>query len=200
MSWLAPLLALIQALVADRTRLALENAALRQQIIVQKRSAKRAKIEGSDRIFWILMRRMLHTWCDTLIPVEPESVGCALLTLNGIARALDTTGIASRNAESQGEPIDPEIIELIKRMSEDQVMWGGPRIRFRASPAQPRDRRIYRCQLHSPPQVGPIANLAHVPRQPHVGSRLRLLRRSVTECRAPITSSLLANAISSGLF
>ncbi len=51
MSWFTQLLALINALVADRTRLALENAALRQQIIVQKRSVKRAKIEDSDLIF-----------------------------------------------------------------------------------------------------------------------------------------------------
>ncbi len=74
MPWLTHLLALINALVADRSRLALENIALRQQTIVLKRSVKRAKIEDSDRIFWILMRRMLDTWRDTLIPVEPDTV------------------------------------------------------------------------------------------------------------------------------
>ncbi len=51
MPWLAHFLALINALVADRARLALENIALRQQIVVLKRSVKRAKIEDSDRIF-----------------------------------------------------------------------------------------------------------------------------------------------------
>jgi len=74
MPWLAHFLALINALVADRTRLALENAALRQQIIVLKRSVKRAKIEDSDRIFWILMRRLLASFCDTLMIIEPETV------------------------------------------------------------------------------------------------------------------------------
>ncbi len=49
-------------------------AALRQQIIVLKRSVKRAKIEDSDRIFWILMRRIPASWRDTLIPVELETV------------------------------------------------------------------------------------------------------------------------------
>ena len=34
----------------------LENLALRQQVAVLKRSVKRAKIDDSDRIFWILMR------------------------------------------------------------------------------------------------------------------------------------------------
>ncbi len=68
------LLALISALTTDRTRLALENIALRQQIVVLKRSVKRAKIEDSDRIFWILMRRLLDTWRDTLMIVDPEII------------------------------------------------------------------------------------------------------------------------------
>ncbi len=55
MSWFTQLLALINALVADGTRLALENTAPRQQIIVQKRSVARSKMEDSHRIFWILM-------------------------------------------------------------------------------------------------------------------------------------------------
>jgi putative transposase len=73
MSWITQLLALVNNLVADRSRLTLENVALRQQIIVLKRSVKRAKIEDSDRIFWILMRRLLDTWRDTLKIVEPET-------------------------------------------------------------------------------------------------------------------------------
>ncbi len=50
MPWLSHLLALINALVADRSRLTLENITLRQQIVVLKRSVKSAKIEDSDRI------------------------------------------------------------------------------------------------------------------------------------------------------
>ena len=67
-------LALIDGLLADRSRQALENVALRQQIIVLKRSVKRAKIEDSDRVFWILMRRVLDTWHDTLLIVKRGTV------------------------------------------------------------------------------------------------------------------------------
>ena len=56
MAVIAHLLALIRALVADRARLVLENVALRQQIVVLKRSVKRAKLVDSDRAFWVLMR------------------------------------------------------------------------------------------------------------------------------------------------
>jgi hypothetical protein len=51
MPWLTQLLALVNSLVADRSRLALDNTALRQQVIVLKRNVKRAKINDSDRIF-----------------------------------------------------------------------------------------------------------------------------------------------------
>jgi len=54
MPWLTHFLALINALVADRSRLALENVALRQQITVLKRSAKRDKAlaESEDSTKW----------------------------------------------------------------------------------------------------------------------------------------------------
>ncbi len=51
------LFVLIRALVLHRDKLALENLALRQQLAVLKRSAKRPRIDDSDRIFWILLLR-----------------------------------------------------------------------------------------------------------------------------------------------
>ncbi len=48
---LALLLALVRAFASDRSRLALENLILRQQLNVLKRSLKRAKLEDSDRAF-----------------------------------------------------------------------------------------------------------------------------------------------------
>ena len=71
---IAHLLRLVRALVADRARLALENVALRQQLIVFKRSVKRARLTDSDRVFWILIRRMLKDWKNALSIVKPETV------------------------------------------------------------------------------------------------------------------------------
>ncbi len=53
---------LLRLLIEDRQRLALENVALRHQLAVLKRSVKRPKIQDSDRMFWILMKRMLNEW------------------------------------------------------------------------------------------------------------------------------------------
>jgi len=68
------LLALIRALASDRSRLALENVVLRQQLNVLQRSVKRAKVEDSDRIFWVLMCRVLQDWKEQLVIVKPETV------------------------------------------------------------------------------------------------------------------------------
>lgn len=57
---LATLLLVLRALVLDRQRLLLENLALRQQVIVLKRSVTRPHLRDSDRVFWILMRKALH--------------------------------------------------------------------------------------------------------------------------------------------
>ena len=58
MSGLRHCLLLVRLLVEDRQRLALENIALRHQLAVLKRSVTRPKIQDSDRMFWILMKRM----------------------------------------------------------------------------------------------------------------------------------------------
>jgi len=44
---------LFRLLLKDRTQLALENIALRQQLAVYKRTVIRPKIEDRDRIFWL---------------------------------------------------------------------------------------------------------------------------------------------------
>ena len=123
MLWLSHLLALIRDLAADRSRLILENVALRQQIVVLKRSVKRAKIEDSDRIFWILVRRLLDTWRDTLMIVKPETV--VAWHRKGWRYYWDCK---SKQGKPGRPPIDSEIIELIRRMSRDNATWGAPRI------------------------------------------------------------------------
>ena len=68
------LLQLVRLLVEDRKRLALENLALRHQLAVLKRTVKRPEIHDSDRMFWILMRRALREWRETLHFVKPDTV------------------------------------------------------------------------------------------------------------------------------
>ena len=51
------LLACLRAALMPRAALALENAALRQQLAVYLRTSKRARLRTSDRVFWVALRR-----------------------------------------------------------------------------------------------------------------------------------------------
>jgi hypothetical protein len=71
---LATLIVLIRLLIDDRQQLVLENAALRHQLAVLKRSVKRPKIHDSYRVFWILMKRMLADWRDAVHFVKLDTI------------------------------------------------------------------------------------------------------------------------------
>ena len=64
----------LAVLVADRQRLLVEDLALRHQLGVLKRSVKRPRIEDSDRMLWILLRRTLKEWKEALIFVKPATI------------------------------------------------------------------------------------------------------------------------------
>jgi len=122
MTWLRQLLALIRALAEDRQRLALENVALRHQLAVLKRSVKRPKIQDSDRMFWILMTKMLKEWQEAVHFVKPETV--IVWHRKGFAYYW--------RKKSKGKPGRPPIsmavIHLIRRMSMENMTWGSPKI------------------------------------------------------------------------
>ena len=68
------LLGLLKSALRTRRRLVAENLALRHQLAVLKRSVKRPRLEDSDRIFWILLRRTVREWKGWLYVVKPETV------------------------------------------------------------------------------------------------------------------------------
>ncbi len=55
--------------------LALENLALRQQVVMLKRSVKRARPSTMDRIFWIAFASFVGNWRESLIALHPERLG-----------------------------------------------------------------------------------------------------------------------------
>jgi hypothetical protein len=74
MQYIQPLLSIIMAMATRQSQLIPENTALKQQIIVLKRKTKKARIKDSDRLFWILVRRLLKDWKCCLHIVKPQTV------------------------------------------------------------------------------------------------------------------------------
>ncbi len=122
MDFVVHLLNLVRALASDRARLALENVALKQQLLVLKRTAKRPRINDGDRTFWLLMRRMLADWKDALHIVKPETV------VRWHRQGFRYYWRWKSRAKPGRPPIPQKLIWLIKRLSRENPLWGAPHI------------------------------------------------------------------------
>ncbi len=65
----------LRSMVRSRAELQLENLALRHQICVLQRSArKRSKLTPLDRLFWVCLTRIWSNGRSTLVIVKPGTV------------------------------------------------------------------------------------------------------------------------------
>ncbi len=102
--------------------LALENLALRQQLVVLHRKTPKPKLRWGDRLFWIILFRFWSSWRDHLVLVKPETV------IRWHRQGFQYYW----RWKSKGRPGRPKIprqvIELIHRMCKENRTWGAPRI------------------------------------------------------------------------
>jgi hypothetical protein len=71
---LSALLNIFRGWLLSRSVLALENAALRQQLVAYQRTHKRPRLRTEDRLLWIALRRIWSAWDRSLTIVKPETV------------------------------------------------------------------------------------------------------------------------------
>jgi putative transposase len=122
-TFIVALLACLRAALKARTALALENAALRQQLAVYKRTQRRPRLRAEDRAFWILLRGLWSGWAGALVAVKPDTVlawhrkGFRLLWRR-----------RSRDRKVGRPRIPPKHIAFIRRISGDHPEWGEDRI------------------------------------------------------------------------
>ena len=108
----------------SRAVLELENLALRHQIGVLQRSArKRFNLTPADRLLWVWLSRIWSDWRSALAIIKPETVVAWHRT--GFRRFW--TWKARR-----GQPARPviarEVRDLIRQMCRENPTWGAPRI------------------------------------------------------------------------
>ena len=106
-----------------RHKLALEVAALRQQLAVFKRNQARPKLHCLDRLFWIALCRAWSGWTEALIIVKPETV------VSWHRAGFRLFWRWRSQFRRPGRPkVCREIRQLIRRMKADNPNWGAPRI------------------------------------------------------------------------
>ena len=105
-------------------QLRLENVALRQQLVVLRRSApKRLRLTSADRIFWVWLRHLWSDWKSVLLIVKPETV------VAWHRKGFRLFWRWKIHGGKQGRPRVPkEVRDLIRMMSGNNPRWGAPRI------------------------------------------------------------------------
>jgi putative transposase len=122
--FLTTLPATLSSIFRSRAALQLENLALRHQIGVLQRSArKRPKLTPGDRLLWVWLSRVWRDWSSALAIVKPETV----VAWHRAGFRLFWTWKARRG--QPGRPvISREIRDLIRKMCRENPGWGAPRI------------------------------------------------------------------------
>ncbi len=117
-------LAGVASVLKTRAALQLENVALRHQIGVLQRSAKkRPRLQAADRLLWVWLSRVWTDWRSSLVIVKPETV----IAWHRKAFCLFWTWKIRRG--KPGRPAVPrDVRDLIRRMSKENPGWGAPRI------------------------------------------------------------------------
>jgi hypothetical protein len=107
----------------SKSELVAENALLRQQLIILKRQVKRPGVTRTDRVFLVLLARLVRTWQQALVIVQPD-------TLLRWHRELFRCYWKRKSKTRTHKPkIAAETIALIRQMARENRLWGAERIR-----------------------------------------------------------------------
>jgi transposase InsO family protein len=107
----------------SKIRLEAENAALRHQLVVLRRKLKgRARLTNNDRWFFVQLYRWFPSILPALMIIRPD-------TLVRWHRAGFRGYWRWKSCRRGGRPpIEAELRALIRQMSRENLLWGGPRI------------------------------------------------------------------------
>lgn len=123
--WTKPAnLLLISGIFSDLTRsrsdLVIENALLRQQLIVLARQVKRPQITHRDRFWLLLLAHFNRFWKQDLHIVQPDTL---------LRWHRELFRFYWRQKSKRKPKISAETIKLIRQMAKENSLWGAERIR-----------------------------------------------------------------------
>ncbi len=126
--WTKPLLTslplqTISDLGQSKSELIAENALLRQQLIILRRQVKRPTCTNTDRILLVLLAKLVRTWQQALVIVQPETL------LRWHRELFRLYWKRKSKAASRKPKVAAETIALIRQMAKENRLWGAERIR-----------------------------------------------------------------------
>ena len=121
---LIPLLETVTGVLRSRAALHLEILALRQQLaMIADRDGKRMRFDQGERLFWVWLYRLWPSCLKTLMIFKPDTL------VRWHRKGFRFYWTCKSRRHIGGRPaIDPDVRELIRTMSRNNVGWGVPRI------------------------------------------------------------------------
>ncbi len=112
-------------LARSKPELLAENALLRQQLLVLRRSVKRPRCTPADRALLVLLASRVRVWRQALLIVQPDTL------LRWHRRLFRTFWRRKSRATSMARraKVSTETIALIREMAAANRLWGAERIR-----------------------------------------------------------------------
>ena len=113
----------IMLILAGHKQIALENAALRQQLGILKREQPRPKLHYRDRLFWLVLMKIWKKWRTALVIVQPATV------VSWQRRRFRQYWWKLSHKKGPGRPqVAAEVRKLVRTMAAANVSWGAPRV------------------------------------------------------------------------
>ena len=112
----------LRGVLRDRSELATENLALRQQLAILQQKSRTPRLRKRDRIFWALLSRIWANWRSALLIVQPDTV------VRWHREGFKLFWRWNSRARPGRPKIEAKIRNLIRRMSRENPLWGTPRI------------------------------------------------------------------------
>ena len=121
---LSLLLSAVLPSLRDRAALQLELIALRHQLLVlERKRTTRPRLTRIDRFFWVWLYRLWPGCLDVVVMVKPDTV------IRWHRRGFRLFWRWKSRPRRRGRPPVPtEVRDLIRRMSQENPLWGTPRI------------------------------------------------------------------------
>ena len=114
----------LRAVFFGSAAIALENVALRHQLLILQRSVGRPRLARWDRVFWVWLSRLWASWRSSLLIVQPATV------LAWHRQGFRLYWRRKSGPNPVGRPrLDAELRDLIRRMARENPTWGRRRLR-----------------------------------------------------------------------
>jgi hypothetical protein len=145
--WVLRWLSAVRTRLRQRLDLLLEFIVLRHQLaVLQRTGTRRPCFRPSERLFWVSLSRWWANWQRSLIIVQPATV------LRWRRRSLWAIWLSGSSRRWRGgrPRISGEVRALIVRMSQENFLWGAPRIPWRAAETWTQCLANHSVSLHVP--------------------------------------------------